>query len=412
MTTLLEAFGWAVMHLTWQGGVIWLVWRAFHSRQATANERYLAGAASLLSLGVLFACTILFYFRADAPAVVLRYVGGLMPAARQIANTAEPLSLFQQIAAWTGAVWLLVTCILCLRLILRWRGSRAVYGRNTMPAHPQLGTLVSALVPRLGLRSAPPVRGCADIDSPAVFGAFKVVLVFPTSGLEYLTIAQLRGVVAHELMHVRRRDGMANLAQCILDALFWFHPAAGSISRAIRAEREKICDAVAASVCGNPHDYVTGLVKLEESRLGDGRFVLAARRGALLERAQHLLLQRPDAASTPFSFAAAATLVALGLAAVIAWPSTSRAGALRNAPDEFTVAAVDPAGAFSLTIRHGRAIAASVDGAAVPRTLIQQKRDSVFLLDQRGIATLAVRVKPSGISWAARSPSLGHSLSP
>ena len=313
-------------------------------------------------------------------------------------------SSHQPLPRWIGAIWIVATCVALVRLAVAWRRSQEAYSHTAIPAPRSLVEIANSVARHLGLRSAPAVRECDSIDSPAVLGAWGAMVVFPMRGLEHLSESQLRGIVAHELMHVRRRDGMTNLVQCVLDAVVWFHPAARDISGNIRIEREKICDSFGARVCGDAREYVHGLVQLEESRAPDAQLVLAARHGALLDRAQHLLVPRRARGSAPGYVAALVIGLTVGLSAALAWPSAALAGAVRTAPREFTVQGRDRAGEFSLTIRSGRAVAARINGAIVPAGSILQKHDSVYVLDLRGLTSLAVRVKPSGITSAARKP--------
>jgi hypothetical protein len=70
----------------------------------------------------------------------------------------------------------------------------------------------------------------------------------------------------------------------------------------------------------------------------------------------------------------------------------------------YTVKASDPGGSFTLQIDRGRAVHATVDGAAVAPGRIQQRSDSIFIYNPRGKRELALRVDPrGGISWYPRS---------
>lgn len=68
-----------------------------------------------------------------------------------------------------------------------------------------------------------------------------------------------------------------------------------------------------------------------------------------------------------------------------------------------TIAAKDPAGAFTVSLRQGRVTGASLEGRAVEPGRLQQRGDTLQILDEGGRAALAVRVKPEGgLSWAPR----------
>jgi hypothetical protein len=67
-----------------------------------------------------------------------------------------------------------------------------------------------------------------------------------------------------------------------------------------------------------------------------------------------------------------------------------------------TVRASDPAGVFTLSIRRGLAVAATIDGRSVR---FVQHRDSVTLVPDPRLLPFTVRVGPNGgIHWSARKP--------
>ena len=53
-------------------------------------------------------------------------------------------------------------------------------------------------------------------------------IVLPARLMESLSDDELRLVLLHELIHVRRRDAFFDLAACVVTAVHWFHPGGGS----------------------------------------------------------------------------------------------------------------------------------------------------------------------------------------
>ena len=66
--------------------------------------------------------------------------------------------------------------------------------------------------------------------------------------------------------------------------------------------------------------------------------------------------------------------------------------------------AADPAGEFTLTIREGKPVAASVDRVRVPASRLRQSGDSIRILEPNGTVLLTVAYYPerSRIEWAPR----------
>jgi uncharacterized protein (TIGR03435 family) len=87
-----------------------------------------------------------------------------------------------------------------------------------------------------------PVLLTDSSTEPGVFGVFRPVLLLPTGIAGRLSPAQLQAVVAHELVHVRRRDNLWAAVHAIVQAIFWFHPLVWWMGGRLVAEREQACD--------------------------------------------------------------------------------------------------------------------------------------------------------------------------
>jgi hypothetical protein len=74
------------------------------------------------------------------------------------------------------------------------------------------------------------------------------------------------------------------------------------------------------------------------------------------------------------------------------------------AADSIDFNATDPAGAFTVTIRNGRPVAASLDNVPVPTARILSTRDSIRFLAPGGGVVLALAFDPQlgRIEWQAR----------
>jgi beta-lactamase regulating signal transducer with metallopeptidase domain len=82
-----------------------------------------------------------------------------------------------------------------------------------------------------------------EIAVPMVAGLFRPVLLLPAGLDAELTPQQLRHVVVHELMHLKRLDIPSNWFMVLLQALHWFNPAVWLAFSLMRHDRELACDA-------------------------------------------------------------------------------------------------------------------------------------------------------------------------
>ena len=109
----------------------------------------------------------------------------------------------------------------------------------------------------------------SDFPEPGVCGIRRPKLVLPKRVVEALTDQELEAVLLHEVAHVRRRDNLVSLFQSWLGCVFWFHPAIWLIDRQLLEERERACDEEVLSHAPNCQQYLSSLLKVFQSSLGE-----------------------------------------------------------------------------------------------------------------------------------------------
>ncbi|MGA8492875.1 MAG: M56 family metallopeptidase [Terriglobales bacterium] len=126
--------------------------------------------------------------------------------------------------------------------------------------HPVLRTTLQAF------QSVRSVTLCQSdrLRVPTAIGFFKAVVVLPAWALYELSTTELNSILIHELAHLRRRDDWTNLAQQILKALLFFHPAVWWIQNRLALEREMACDDAVLAETANPRSYAQCLVSVAE----------------------------------------------------------------------------------------------------------------------------------------------------
>jgi beta-lactamase regulating signal transducer with metallopeptidase domain len=158
------------------------------------------------------------------------------------------------------------------------------------------------------------------VGVPTAIGFVNPVVVIPRWLLQELSPSELKQVVLHELAHLRRWDDWTNLAQKIVKALLFFHPAVWWIEKQVSLEREMACDDAVLAETANPHAYAACLTHLAEKSfvrrsLALAQAALGRIRQTSLRVAQILDADRPR--STKHAWQPAVALVA-GFAVVCA----------------------------------------------------------------------------------------------
>src|SRR5579872_289031 len=102
------------------------------------------------------------------------------------------------------------------------------------------------------------------LQVPTAIGLSQPMVVLPSWALQELSTPELNSILIHEFTHLRRRDDWTNLAQQVLKALLFFHPAVWWIEGQLALEREMACDDAVLAETANPRGYAQCLVSLAE----------------------------------------------------------------------------------------------------------------------------------------------------
>ena len=112
-----------------------------------------------------------------------------------------------------------------------------------------------------GMRRSVPLRVSQNRLEPGIFGILRPVLLWPQRLSDRLDDEHIEAILAHELMHVRRRDNLTAVLHMVVEALFWFHPAVWWMERRMVDERERACDEAVVHMGGKPEAYAESLLK-------------------------------------------------------------------------------------------------------------------------------------------------------
>jgi beta-lactamase regulating signal transducer with metallopeptidase domain len=111
-----------------------------------------------------------------------------------------------------------------------------------------------------------PIALCVSdrVHAPTAIGLRHPAVVMPDWLFEELAPTELHQVLVHELAHLGRWDDWTNLAQKIVKALLFFHPAVWWIEQKVSLEREMACDDAVLAETRSPRAYAECLTRLAE----------------------------------------------------------------------------------------------------------------------------------------------------
>ncbi|HEX3819967.1 MAG TPA: M56 family metallopeptidase [Candidatus Sulfotelmatobacter sp.] len=222
-------------------GLLWLV------RGQNAATKYAIGFAALAAIALL-------------PAISLLSSRTALPAS----EVRPAITLPDSWAIYVFAAWAVIGTWFLIgvgRSFLRLR----ILRRSCTPV--DLSTLDPVLLETLQCNQTKrKVAVCTSeqVRVPTALGLVKPAIVIPVWAIQELSADELKQILLHELAHLRRWDDWTNLAQQLVKAVFFFHPAVWWIESKAALEREIACDDAVLEATGSPRAYAECLAHLAE----------------------------------------------------------------------------------------------------------------------------------------------------
>jgi len=139
--------------------------------------------------------------------------------------------------------WLLGVVVMLLRAIIA--SLRFARRLNSIPrvVDQHVEKMLQRVCDELDVGYHPHVKYVPDLPAPALFGLFRPTLCLPEETRSSLNNDQLRMIMIHEVMHLRRRDGILSWLFTVVQAVHWFNPIARFALGRVANYREQACDA-------------------------------------------------------------------------------------------------------------------------------------------------------------------------
>ncbi|HEY6344707.1 MAG TPA: M56 family metallopeptidase [Bryobacteraceae bacterium] len=104
------------------------------------------------------------------------------------------------------------------------------------------------------------------VPGPVTYGWRHPSILLPRR-VDALPVALREAIACHELVHIRRRDWLFVLAEEIVRAALWFHPAIWYILSQIQLAREQVVDREAVGITENRECYLDALIAVAGHKL-------------------------------------------------------------------------------------------------------------------------------------------------
>lgn len=196
-----------------------------------------------------------------------------------------------------GAMALLsgIICISLIRLLVLAGSFMSLWKlrKFSKEASNELQQMLQECIAQKNLNRSVTLRITSNLNSPALIGFFRPIILIPDDLLIHLETQELRQILNHELAHLDRFDDWTFLLQRILTSLFIFQPAVFWIGKQMNLEREIACDDSVIESGELPRSYALCLTRLAEfaSNLSPVTIVSA---GSQLSRRIDMLLTQNE----------------------------------------------------------------------------------------------------------------------
>ena len=252
--------------------VVWLLMRLLPS--GSAGLRFAVWFSALGAIGLV--------------PVVQNFLQANRGGASSVAVAQSFLVLPADWAWYLFGVWAMVASAGFARVMLGAWHLWKLRSKSVAVDLSELDPMVRETVIRVRQRRRFEVRGSDQVHVPMAIGFFRPAVVFPKYLLGELAPEQLNQLVLHEATHLLRYDDWTNLAQKLMQAALFFHPAVWWLENKLTLEREIACDEAVVAETHDARSYAECLAVLAEKSVLRRSFALVQ---AAVSRLRHTSLR-------------------------------------------------------------------------------------------------------------------------
>lgn len=254
-------------------GLVWLLLRLI-GRQ-NSGTRFVIWFSALLAIATL-------------PFLSGSGFGASYSRTLPLANLHGGITLSSSWASYLFAAWGVGAGLLLLRLSIGLWRVRQIRTKSSAVDLASLDPAIAGILRDFESRRQVKLCVSSEVAVPAAIGFFRPAIAFPAWLLPQLSPEEIKVILLHELAHLRRWDDWTNLAQKMVKAVFFFHPAVWWIESRLSLEREMACDDMVLAQTASPRAYASSLISFAE-KLQNARTLTLAQ--ALVSRMRDMSLR-------------------------------------------------------------------------------------------------------------------------
>ncbi len=221
------------------------------------------------------------------------------PASERVSRPASPPPVILNWQGLTVLIWLCLVGMLVMGLALRTLSLARILRRAQSPPPALLACLddTQRLVACPGYVD---MRVTDELSSPVVCRIWRPVILIPRYLADTLPEDKQRAILIHELCHIKRLDPWVNLAQTLLQVVYFYHPLVWWANTCIRRVREQAVDEMALIFLKDQRQcYSHTLIDVAQAmvlrtQFGMGLIGVSESKTQLNERIKLMLYRKPS----------------------------------------------------------------------------------------------------------------------
>jgi TonB family protein len=261
----------------------------------------------------LRASTTVTFLPVQDPSAAVAGEPGLKPSTTHLT---DPAGLASSAGIQPAMVWLLGVAALFIRLFAGLAATRGIAKTATTMPDDSWRPLIGDLSAAFRIRRAVRLLFINRNISPITWGFRRHTILLPADAARW-SEERRRLVLAHELAHVKRRDGLTQIFIQIVCCLHWFNPLVWYAARRLRIERERACDDRVLSLGPAATDYADHLIQIVRGLRTERTLSLAAISMAQPSQLETRLVSILDPRARRRALSTAATFLLGALTAVL-----------------------------------------------------------------------------------------------
>jgi TonB family protein len=213
-------------------------------------------------------------------------------------------------------IWVLGISFVWLRLLMATLAVRRLTRNAIVPMDDHWRKLMTEVRSAFHIRRPVRLLFTEGNISPMTWGVWRHTILMPSTA-DAWSNERRRLVLAHEIAHVKRNDGLLQVVVQVVCSVYWFNPLVWYAAHRLRNERERACDDRVLGLGTEAADYADHLVQVVRGLRDQRSLSFASVSIAQLSQLESRVISILDSATYRRTLSKTGTILVCMVAAVV-----------------------------------------------------------------------------------------------